>query len=109
VARAKPVIASRQALRDIDDALFHYIAEAGDAVALRFVDALDKAFGLLSRQPGIGSPRYAHELNLPGLRSWPLSGFPYLLLYMEHDDAVDVARVLHGASDIPATLASPQA
>jgi len=109
VAGAKPVIPSLQALRDIDEALAHYIAEAGDAVALRFIDALDAAFEVLGRQPGIGSPRYAHELNLPGLRSWPLTGFPQLLLYMEHDDAVDVARVLHGASDIPAALTEPEA
>ena len=107
MAGAKPVIPSQRALRDIDEALVHYIAEAGNAVALRFIDALDEAFDLLGRQPGVGSPRLAQELKLPGLRSWPLTGFPHLLLYLEQDDAVDVARVLPMARDIPAALADP--
>lgn len=52
-------------------------------------------------------PRYARELNLPSLRSCPLAGFPHLLLYLEQDDAVDVARVRHMARDIPASLSEP--
>lgn len=31
---------------------------------------------LLGRQPGIGSPRWAHELGIEGLRCWPLTGYP---------------------------------
>jgi hypothetical protein len=30
----------------------------------------------------------------------------YLLFYLEHEDCVDVIRVLHGARDIPAALPS---
>ena len=51
-----------------------------------------------------GSPRYAHELNLPGLRFWPLTRFPYLVFYFEHDNYVDVWRVLHQQRDIPAWM-----
>lgn len=101
---AKPVIVSHQAQRDIDEAALHYVTEAGEAVALRFADALSAAFGLIGRQPGMGSPRYAHELNMTGLRSWTLKGFPYVLLYMEQSDAIDVWRVLHGRRDIPAWM-----
>lgn len=68
---------------------------------------VQEAFTLLGRQGGIGSPRWAHELGVEGLRCWPLSSFPYLLFYFEHDDAVDLARLLHGARDIPATMAEP--
>jgi toxin ParE1/3/4 len=108
VAAAKPVIASRQALLDIDDAVAHYLLEAGVDVAQRFVDAVETAFDLIARQPGIGSPRYAHELQIPDLRSWGLRAFPHVLVYLVRDDAVDVIRVLHGARDIPATLADPE-
>jgi len=101
----KPVIPSRRALRDIDDAWSYYFGEAGAAVAERFLDALEAAATLLGRQPGIGSPRWAHELNVEGLRCWSLTGYPYLLFYFEHDDAVELARLLHAANDIPASLA----
>ena len=104
MAATKPVIVSHQAQRDIDEAAWHYATQAGEAVALRFADTLAAAFGLMGRQPGIGSPRYAHELHMTGLRSWTLKGFPYVLLYMEQPDAIDVWRVLHGSRDIPAWM-----
>ena len=66
-----------------------------------FVDALEKAYGQIGRNPGTGSPRYAHELNLPGLRAWPLTRYPHLVFYVEHPDHIDVWRVLHGKQDIP--------
>jgi toxin ParE1/3/4 len=71
------------------------------------VDAVEQAFAHLSRHPATGSPRYAHELNLPGLRSWPLTRFPYLVFYVERDDHVDVWRALQGHRDIPAWLQQP--
>ena len=51
-----------------------------------------------------GENIYGHELEIPGLRSWPLPRYPYLVFYMEHDDHVDVWRVLHAERDIPAWL-----
>jgi toxin ParE1/3/4 len=43
-------------------------------------------------------------LNLPGLRFWSLTRYPYLVFSMELDAHVDVWRVLHGQRDIPAWL-----
>ena len=43
----------------------------------------------------------AHELNLPGLRAWPLTRYPCLVFEVERSDHVDVWRVLHGQRDIP--------
>lgn len=105
--KSKPVIPREQANRDVDDALAYYLTEAGDAVALGFIDALEKAYSHIGRQPATGSPRYAHELNLPGLRAWPLTRYPYLVLYVEHLDHIDVWRVLHGQRDIPAWMQEP--
>ena len=56
----------------------------------------------IARHPAAGSARYALELNLPGLRSWPLTNYPYLVSYLEFDDHIDVWRVLHDQRDIPA-------
>lgn len=97
----KPVVPRDQASRDVDDVIAYYLSEAGDAVALSFIDALENAFSQMGSHPAIGSPRYAHELNLPGLRAWPLHHFPYLVFYVELADHVDVWRVLHSQRNIP--------
>jgi toxin ParE1/3/4 len=54
----------------------------------------------------MGSPRYAYELGLEGVRAWPLRRFPYLIFYIEKPDALDVWRVLHGQRDIPSWMQS---
>jgi toxin ParE1/3/4 len=53
----KVVIPREQANRDVDEAAAYYLSEAGEAVAMGFVDALEKAYGHISRNPGTGSPR----------------------------------------------------
>ena len=98
---AKPVILRVQADRDIRAAVDHYLAEAGEKAALGFIAAFEQAYRHIARHPATGSPRYAHELDLPGLRSWPLKRYPYLIFYVERDDHVDVWRVLHDARDVP--------
>ena len=103
----KPVILRQRAGRDVEAAVGRYLAEAGETVALGFIDALERAYLHLSRHPATGSPRHAHELNLPGLRTWPLKRYPYLVFYVERDDHLDVWRVLHGERDIPAWLREP--
>lgn len=102
--KAKSVVPRTQANRDVDDALAYYLGEDAPQAALGFVDALEKAYVHIGRHPGAGSPRYAHELNLPGLRVWPLTRYPYLVFYIERPDHVDVWRVLHGQRDIPAWM-----
>jgi toxin ParE1/3/4 len=105
--KARAVIPRAQANRDVDEAVAYYLREAGEDVALGFIDALEKAYGHIGRHPATGSPRYAHELNLPGLRAWPLTRFPHLVFYIEHPDHIDVWRVLHGQRDIPVLMQEP--
>ncbi len=80
--KAKPVIPREQANRDVDEAVAYYLSETGEAVAMGFVDALEKAYGHIARHPATGSPRYAHELSLPGLCAWPLTRYPHLVFYV---------------------------
>ncbi len=56
----------------------------------------------ICRNPGIGSQRYSHLI--PGLRVRHIAGFPYLVLYLERDAAIEVIRVLHIRRDLPAAL-----
>ncbi len=68
--KTKPVIPREQANRDVAEAVTYYcLSEAGESVALGFIDALEKAYRHIGRHTATGSSRYAHELNLPGLRA----------------------------------------
>ena len=106
--KAKAVVAREQANRDVDEAIDHCLAEDAERAALGFIEALEEAYHHIGRQPGTGSARYAHELDLPGLRSWPLTRYPYLVFYVEREDHIDVWRVLHGQRDIPAWMQAPE-
>ncbi|MGH7898462.1 MAG: type II toxin-antitoxin system RelE/ParE family toxin [Candidatus Binatia bacterium] len=90
--------------RDVENAVVHYLEEGGPELSVRFIAALETALRRSGIQPAIGSPRYAAELALPGLRVWPLRRFPHLIFYVERQDCVDVWRVLHAQRDIPAWL-----
>jgi toxin ParE1/3/4 len=105
--RLKPVVPRTLANRDIDDAIAYYLKEQAQLAALAFVDALEDAYALLGRHPAVGAPRYGIELDVPGLRSWPLPRFPYVIFYVEREDHIDVWRVLHGRRDIPALIQEP--
>ena len=97
----KPVIPRLLALQDVDEAIAHQVEAGSRQTALAFIDALEAAFNHIGSFPESGSPRHAHELDIPGLRSWPLSGLPFLIFYIERQDHVDVWRVLHQRMDIP--------
>ena len=100
----KPVLPREVARQDINEAIEYYLREAGVEVTLRFIDALEAAYQAIGRNPATGSPRYAHGLNLPGLRSRGVGRFPYLIFYMELAERVEVWRVLHAHRDIPTWL-----
>ena len=107
--KAKPVVPREQTRQDVEDALGYYMAAEAEAAAMGLIDALDKAYAQIGRRPATGSPRYAHELNLPDLRSWPLTRHHYLVFYVECSDHADVWRVLRRQRDIPAWLQDPGA
>ena len=93
----------RRALRDIEDARAYYRTEAPHMV-VEFAGQIDTALLILQRQPKAGSPRWGLATKMAGLRTWPLSQFPYMILYFERSKQLDIVRVLHQASDIPQHL-----
>lgn len=103
----KPVVPRDRANRDVDDAIAYYLKEYAEPAALGLVDALEDAYALLGRHPAIGVSRYAYELDIPGLRSWPLPRFPYVIFYIEQHDHIDVWRVLHTRRDLPTLMQEP--
>jgi toxin ParE1/3/4 len=102
-----PVVPRRLATHDLRDAAARYATEVDAATARRFIDAVEQAFTLISRQPGIGSPRYAVELDWPGLRTLRVERFPYLIFYLEQADHLEMLRVLHAHRDLPTSLQEP--
>lgn len=102
--KAKPVIPRALSTQDVEEAINYYLSENAEQAALGFIDALEQAYSHIGRHPATGSSRYAHELDLPGLRSLPLKRYPHIVFYVERDDHIDVWRVLHGLRDIPVWL-----
>ncbi len=103
-----PVILRARALEDVEPALDHLFSEGAAEAASSFIDALEIAQQQIAREPGIGSTRHAHELGIPGLRSWALRTHPYLLFCVQRDNHLDVWRVLHQRRDMAAWLTEPE-
>lgn len=92
---------------DVDAAIDFYLHENAPAAANGFIDALEQAYTHIGRHACTGSPRFGHELGLPGLRAWPLTRYPFLVFYLERQDHIDVWRVLHTRRDIPERMRDP--
>ncbi len=101
------VVPRRLTTQDLCDAAARYAAEAAAATTRRFLDAVEQVFTIIARQPGIGSPRYAVDLEWPGLRTHAVNRFPCLIFHLEQTDHLDVLQVLPAHRDIPASLQDP--
>lgn len=99
-----PVQLRAAAAHDIGQAVGHYLDDAGESVALRFIDAVERGVVRISKAPFVGTLRFSYELGIPDLRAWPLDGFPYVVFYVAVTDRIDVWRVLHSRRDIPAEV-----
>jgi toxin ParE1/3/4 len=88
---------------DIDTAI-RYLMDHEPSTAARFIDELEATFRRISRNPGIGSPRYAELTDIDGLLSLAVKGFGYHVFYVVYDRSVAVVRVLHERRDVPSLL-----
>ncbi len=105
--KSKPVIPRQRAVRDVEETIAYYLDEGGQDAALGFIDALERAYQHIGRHAASGSSRWAYELGLPGLRTWPLTRYPHLVFYVESEARVDVWRVLHAERDLAGLVAGP--
>ncbi len=103
--KIKRVVRRARADRDIEEAIDRYLEERADAAARGFVECLQRTLNHISRFSGSGSPKYGIELDIDGLRSPPMQRYPYVVFYIDHEEAVEIVRVLHGQRDIPSSLA----
>ena len=90
----KPCVLRPAAREDRRHEVRYHRTKAGEGTATRLVSALQTALLQLSRDPGIGSPAIGQALEVEGLRSWRLNGFPLSLWYFEREGHVDVVRLV---------------
>lgn len=96
-----PAVLLPPARRDIRDAV-RWIAKDNPAAARGLRNAVLAAANRIGAHPDIGvvRPEYA---DAP-IRFLVLTGYPYILVYNATASPPRIARVLHGARDIPAVL-----
>lgn len=99
----KRIRRARRFSRDVDEAADFYELQSA-ALAMKFLTAFGDAVRRLREFPSIGSPRYQHMLDMPGLRCVRTDTFPYLLFYREHGGRLILARLLHNSRDITSHL-----
>jgi toxin ParE1/3/4 len=97
----EPVIPRDRALHDVEHAIGYYLGEGTAQAASDLIDALQAGYRLIGLHPGIGSPRYGYELDIPGLRGKVLEHVPFTVLYVERTGHIDVLRILRQRRDIP--------
>ncbi len=79
----------RGAEQDLTDAFRFYKREAGTGVAKRFLVEFERVISLLQEFSEIGTPTNEHR------RSYPLSGFPYSVIYRHVNADIRVLVVRH--------------
>ena len=104
----KRFIPHRFAVEHEEEIVHYYEQTSSEQVSLGFINALDQAFSQLSRYPHMGSPRPEYDLELDGIRSWPLKKFPHLIYYEIQTDHIELWRILHPKRDIFQTMLPSQ-
>lgn len=78
--------AARQKLLE---AVKWYLADGGPAVAEKFESTVERAIRVLQFMPLLGKQDY------PSARTWPMTRFPYTLVYRVSDGEITVLAVAH--------------
>jgi toxin ParE1/3/4 len=86
------------------DRTAHYLAIGGDKLGKRFFDAALASLRSVERMPGIGSPLPGEMCDIPGLRAFPVKGFPVRWYYFVAETRLDVVRLLADSQDLPRAL-----
>ncbi len=79
----KPALLRPQAEADLLEATRHDANDGSIELAERMFDAAIAALEPIQRMPAMGWPRLGQLCEIPGLRSWRVTGFPMQWLYFE--------------------------
>jgi toxin ParE1/3/4 len=77
--------------------IVRYIRQDNPSAALRVAHAIHNAIAKLNTFPNRGRPG-----RIDGTRELPLASLPFVVVYRVRENAVEIARLLHGAQRWPA-------
>ena len=97
----KPEVIKPLADHDLVHAVAYYESEK-PSLGAQFLQEFRAVIMAIRQNPRIGSQRYIHLI--PGMRVRHVARFPFLVLYLERESAIEVIRVLHIRRDLPAAL-----
>ncbi|HUG69892.1 MAG TPA: type II toxin-antitoxin system RelE/ParE family toxin [Pirellulaceae bacterium] len=98
------ILRRQKAAQDAEDIADH-IAEDSLVAALRFLENVESTLKDLAAFPGAGSPFESAHPELANLRFRRVKESPnHVIFYVEHTNAIEVVRILHGARDLDAEL-----
>jgi addiction module RelE/StbE family toxin len=84
---------------DFAELLGYFRDNAGDAVAWRFVEAVERLVKLISKHPMMGRER--RDLKPPGIRSFIVTEFRnYILFYRVEGNTLVLLRLRYGGMNL---------
>lgn len=91
---------------DLTQQVDWYRDEAGPAVSLRFVDAIEATLLSLMDQPGMGRARFRNWPELDGVHSFRVRRpfHRFLIFYRFDDNTLFAERLIYGGRDLPGRL-----
>ncbi len=101
---AVKILRRLKAANDAEE-IANYLAEDNLEVALRFLENVEATLHYLATNPQLGSPFEAKDPRLANLRISRVRGFPnHVIVYIVHQNALEVLHIMHGARDIETEL-----
>jgi len=90
------IVRRPRARADLVEAVLWLRDNASPRVAVERVDTVEDALALLAEHPLAGSGHVGLRLGIPDLRSFPVSGTPYILYYLAGSPRIGMVRIFSG-------------
>jgi toxin ParE1/3/4 len=101
------VIVRPGASRDLDEQADYITTDSNIETALRFYQAADETFELISRHPRIGRAIQLLSPLFVNARLFPLKDFDrFIVFYRPLRNGIEILRLVHGSRDIERLLES---
>lgn len=90
--------------QDIIEAIDFYNDALAYQASTKFLNAIEKALRFIWAFPEAGSSRLSEILGLKQFKTWPLTKFPFLVVYLVENEEIDVVRLIHQKRDFSEPL-----
>ena len=90
--------------KDIIEAIDFYNDALAYQASRKFINAIEKALRFILAFPEAGSSRLSEILGLKQFKTWPLTKFPFLVVYIVEDESIEIVRLIHQKRDLSEPL-----